>query len=171
MGRYCFARCLSVYTRGRVYPMSIPWYFHPLVLCPFSGERGIPVSGFMPLPVVYPSLWSHVPSRGVTPVPGKGHPSSWQGVTQSGQDWGSAPLSGQETGLGYTPSPLVSTGLEFNRPVRTGDRTGYHPLRQKSRASTCYAAGGMPLGVTQKYFIVSAIVLFNEVFPNGRCIL
>ena len=83
------------------------------------------------------------------------------------------PPPSARTGLGYPPA---RTGLGYP-PARSGwgtpppgqVRTGVPPLarsgwstfpapRQNSRASTCYAAGGMPLAFTQEDSLVSDCV-------------
>ena len=96
-----------------------------------------------------------------------------------GQDWG-IPLTGTRVpppeGQDRVPLSQDRTGVPTHPPSQ--DRTGAHlwlglgtpppppsqdwrvppPLRQNSRASTCYAAGGMPLAVTQEDYLVRSKV-------------
>ena len=65
------------------------------------------------------------------------------------QDWVPPPRPGQ----GY---PRAGSGV---------------PPRQKSRASTCYAADGMPLGVTQEDFFVLALKTLHGRIKPGTKIL
>ena len=64
------------------------------------------------------------------------HPRTWDGVPP--QTWDGVPPG---HGMGYPPRPEM----------------GYPP-RQISIASTCYAAGGMPLAFTQEDFLVTVHV-------------
>ena len=102
--------------------------------CPFTwGGGGTPVPGSFPGPFQgYPS-------------PGGG------GVMQAGGT--PVPVEGSYPGLGYL---LVRTGLG-PPPARTG--LGYPPSETEQQRSTCYAAGGMPLAVTEEDFLVSEIYL------------
>ena len=85
---------------------------------------------------------------GGTPVPARGCPRT--GVPPS---WDRTGVPPARTGV---PSPQL--GLEYP-PAMAGvpppppSRDGIPP-RQNSRASTCHAAGGMPLAVTQEDFLV-----------------
>ena len=90
--------------------------------------------------------------RSLVPGPFRGYPSPGQGWGYPSPSWG-YPRIGvppARTGLGY---PLATTGLGYPHGQ---DRTGVPlPLPgQNSRASTCYAACGMPLAFTWKDFLV-----------------
>ena len=63
------------------------------------------------------------------------------------------PLSGLDGG----PTP-IRTGWEYPLPARTG-WANLPSFRQSSIASTCYAAGGVPLAFTQGDFLVLFIYL------------
>ena len=91
----------------------------------------------------YPQSWLEV-----CPSPKWEVPQSW-GVSKSQEEGTQGlgyPKSGQDWG-----SPLVRTGL------------GYSPS-QDNRVSTCYAADGMPLPVTQEDFFVYEVKLVESVF-------
>ena len=76
--------------------------------------------------------------------PGLGTPPPWDGVPPTNLGWGTPPPS--RPGWG-TPPPWdgVPPTLGWGTPS---------PTRQSSIASTCYAAGGMPLAFTQEDFLV-----------------
>ena len=126
--------------------------------------------GGTPVPGSFPGLWSQVlfgwvpqscPSWGGTPVLAGVVPLSWPGrIPQSQQ----GPKTGVPPRQDMTGVPPAGTGLWYP-PVRTGvppTRTGLPltrtwvpiPPRQNSRASTCYATGGMRLAVTQEDFLL-----------------
>ena len=119
----------------------------------FTGVRPFTLWGY-PSPRYFPR--SLVPGpflgRGVYPSPGRCGTQSQVGGTpvpaaRVPQDSG-IPLSRTrgtpiQDGTGVPPPP-VRTGLRYPSP----------PADQDSRASTCYAAGGMPLAVTQEDFLV-----------------
>ena len=77
------------------------------------------------------------------------------------QDWMGVPPLRLDGG---TPPP----NLDWVPPIRAG--WGYPPpplpRRQSSRASTCYAAGGMPLAFTQEDFLVDVFWVFS---PLAYC--
>ena len=60
------------------------------------------------------------------------------------QDWMGYPLA-RSGWWGYVPPPPGLDGVPPHTP----------PIRQSSIASTCYAAGGMPLAFTQEDFLVN----------------
>ena len=60
-------------------------------------------------------------------------------------------VSGPRSFLGGTPSPRFFPRSLLPVPFPAGVPL---PPRQNSRSSTCYAAGGMPLVVTQEDFLV-----------------
>ena len=101
------------------------------------------------------------------PIPGLagGTPSQFRGVppwTRSG--WGIPPDLGQDTPpptrSGWGPPPDLGQGTPPRNwdGVPPGPGTGTRPhqvwIRQSSTASTCYAAGGVPLAFTQEDFLV-----------------
>ena len=93
------------------------------------------------------------------PVQDRGYPiarSGWEGVPHSKTGWGTplpktgwgTPLSGLDgvpCQARWVTPPLIQDWMGYPLPVR----------RQSSIASTCYAAGGMPLAFTQEDFLVS----------------
>ena len=100
------------------------------VLSQVSGPRSFPLGG-TPVPGSFPG-----PFWGGYPSPGRGVPQSWPGGYLS---------------TGYSPGQ-DRTGVPLSPPpgqVRMG-----YPPGQNSRASTYYAAGGMPLAFTQEDFLV-----------------
>ena len=73
-----------------------------------------------------------------------GYPiKDWMGYPPLGTGRGTLP---SRTGWGTTHPPTPHPGL---------DRASHTIKRHISIASTCYAAGGMPLAFTQEYFLVS----------------
>ena len=126
-GRLCFHRCVSVQLSGGV-PHSR------------SGRGGIPIPGLAGGGGTPSQVW-----------PG-GYPSKvWLGGGTPSQVW-SGGVPPDQVWMGYPPGP--GTG---SPPPRPG--TGYPPpdqvwIRQSSTASTCYAAGGVPLAFTQEDFLV-----------------
>ena len=109
-----------------------------------SHLRGTPVPGS------FPGHWSQVIS---------GVPQSWLGEVLHdgapcwpGQDLGTLqPSSGWGTPPPRTGVPPGQVRMGYPPPhgLDWGNPTG-----QKNRASTCYAAGGMPLASTQEDFLV-----------------
>ena len=104
----------------------------------------------------------------VTPPPAR---SGWWGVPHPRSGWwGVPPLPGLDGGGGYvgypppgqvwmvgcTPSQVWMVGVHRVPP------TPHPPIRETSIASTCYAAGGVPLAFTQEDFLVSLI--YNQLF-------
>ena len=116
--------------------------FSQVCVCPHPWD--------IPVPGSFPGSWSQILSQGVpqsqagdTPVPGGGWYTRTGIPTHPGEDW----------------------------PCQ--DRTGVPPSQpgdQDSRSSTCYAAGGMPLAVTQEdlLFITKFIRLELESL-RSRC--
>ena len=99
------------------------------------------------------------PSGGGTTVLGKRHPCNGVPHPHPRQDWGT-PLARTvlvylplppRTGLGTSSSQTI-TGQGYPSPSQ--DRIRAPPLRQNSIASTCYAAGSMPLTFTEEDFLV-----------------
>ena len=155
-GRYCFQFVCQSTSRGGGVPQSgrggIPhlrswgvphsrsgWGGTPSQVWlggdPIPGlarGRGYPIPGLDPLPpgpgqdgVPPDQVWMGYPPR-----PGMGYlPETWDGVP---------PL---RPGIGYPPRPGM--GYPLPRPPPNWDI-----------ASTCYAAGGMPLAFTQEDFLV-----------------
>ena len=110
-----------------------------------------PFLGGYPVPGSFPGLWSQVLSQRVTQsqvLSQVSGPRSWLGGTP-------VPVGGEvsQSQLGRVPqdrgTPKARTGLRYSQ---AGLRSQL--LRQNSRASTCYVAGGMPLAVTQEDFLV-----------------
>ena len=87
----------------------------------------------------------------------------WMGVTYLGRGvptldggrhlpWiGMVPTLGGGVVPGITPPPTQQAGWGTPLPIGLDRGT---PWRQRSRASTCYAVGGMPLAFTQEDFLV-----------------
>ena len=109
---------------GRGYP-------HPadgVGIPPSSWQGRLPIWPIGRVPPIWPMEVVPIWLMGVTPVKAR---------------WGTPPV---RTGWGY---PL---GWDWT-PIRTG--WGFlPPPRQSSIASTCYAAGGVPLVFTQEDFLV-----------------
>ena len=97
------------------------------------------------------------------------HPRfGWWGVPQPCLDGGGVPRPGLDGGGtqgtpirsgcwgGYPSQVLMAGGYPgWVPPTRSGWEGGTHPpIRQSSIASTCYAAGGVPLAFTQEDFLV-----------------
>ena len=80
---------------------------------------------------------------------GGGLPQSW-----TEQDCGTAPA---RTGLGYPPP---WSGQDWGTPPTQHRTRVTPPLSKDRRASTCYAAGGMPLAVTQEDFLIYELFLY-----------
>ena len=100
---------------------------------PILPDRGYPHQGVNPCPDQVPGQDGGYP-----------HGLDWMGVLPLGLD-GVLPPSGLDGGISSPP------------PVSPG--WGYPPpSRQSSRASTCYAVGGMPLAFTQDDFLVTFCV-------------
>ena len=105
------------------------------------GGGGYPVQVLMVGEGVPPGQVLMVPPAiktwlGYSPTLGWGTPSTiktWLGYPPPDLGWGTPPTI--KTWLGYPPPPT-------------------HPLDSSSIASTCYAAGGMPLAFTQEDFLV-----------------
>ena len=156
-GRYCFHRCLSVNILGGV---------------PHPGLDG----GGVP----------HLRSGGTpSQVWGGGYPIPEVGVLpQPGLDGGGYPISGGYPGqvlmMGGIPHPggypgqilmmggvppTSRPGWDTPHPPTLGWGTPWpgmgYPPRQSSIASTCYAAGSMPLVFTQEDFLVNFLNLEN----------
>ena len=92
-----------------------------------------------------PQTWDGVPPRpgmGYPPDLRWGTPQTWDGVLP--QTWDGVPPRPE---MGYPPQTWDWV------PPRPGTRYPPQP-RQISIASTCYAAGGMPLAFTQEDFLV-----------------
>ena len=107
-----------------------------------------------------PSSWQWYPHLANGRVPPSGW---WEGVTKGTPSGLDAPI---KTGWGYPidigleyPYPSLQSGLDGVPPVRTGWGTPSPVRRQSSKASTCYAVGGMPLAFTQEDFLVSCCSL------------
>ena len=107
--------------------------------------------------------------RGGVPIPRhprqvqvRGTPSSLWGGTPPQVWMGGYPIPGLDRGrtisqvqywMGYPPPPAI-TGWG-NPPCPGLDGVPFSPpIRQSSKASTCYVAGGMPLAFTQEDFLV-----------------
>ena len=117
-------------------------------VCLSTSQVGVPPSGWQAATPIQlmggSSIWltggggTHLADRGIPHLANRGlPPSGWWGVPTSGldgsiphRDWMEYPTHQDWMG---TPSPA---------PIR----------RQSSRASTCYAAGGMPLAFKQENF-------------------
>ena len=90
-----------------------------------------------------------------------GYPRPWDGVPPTIKTWlgyPPTPWDGvpPQPGMGYPP---IKTWLGYpppwdGVPPPTWDGVPPLPPRQSSIASTCYAAGGMPLAFTQEDFLV-----------------
>ena len=116
----------------------------------YSGQfwmMGYPIP-WVGIPHPRSGWWEDTPTRsgwwGGYPIPGVGGTpdrSGWGGVPQPGLDGGVGTLS---LGWGGTPARTGWWGGDPPTP----------PIRQSSIASTCHAAGGMPLAFTQEDFLV-----------------
>ena len=132
-GRYCFHRCLSV-------NISVGWGVGGGVYPILGLGRGVPHLRSRGYPM----------SGGGTPCPGRPHPRSGWGGERAIPAWGGYPISGWGGTLGTPPTEIwdgVPPYLRWGTP----------PL-QSSIASTCYAAGGVPLAFTQKDFLVFTLI-------------
>ena len=138
----------------------------------FPQERGTPLTcsfpGFWSLPggEGYPSprffSWSFLGGAQSQFFPWKLVLRGGDASVPGGGGGGRVPPSQDRTGV----SPLVRTGLwqkplSLSRPVLEYQHSP--TTRQNSRANTCYAAGGMPLGVTQEDLLV---YIYFSVFPE-----
>ena len=97
-----------------------------------------------------PQTWDGVP-----PVPGMGYPPDLGWGTPLDLGCGTPP----DLGWGTPPDIRWGTPLDLRWGTPLDLRWGTPP-RQISIASTCYAAGGMPLAFTQEDFIVP--ILFQK---------
>ena len=90
------------------------------------------------------------------------HPGSGWGVPhpRSGRGGGCTP---SQVWTGGTPSQVWMGGYLGYPPQPGLDGVPSPPHRQSSIASTCYAAGGMPLAFTQEDFLVI------HTFPKENC--
>ena len=90
----------------------------------------------------------------------------WMGVPPIGTGWG-YPLPGMDvgtpigTGWGKSHQDWIvgtpRTGWGTPTPIGTGWGYPFPVRRQSSRASNCYAAGGVPVAFTQEDFLVLQI--------------
>ena len=123
------------------------------VLSEVSGPRSFPLSswGRYPSPRFFPRSLVPGPFSGSTLLlAGGGTPVLPGGTPVLRQDWGTPMVrTGVSPGQDWS-SPLGRTGVP-HPPPPLWDRT--------PRVSNCYAAGGMPLPVTQD-FLVSLEILF-----------
>ena len=153
-GKVLFTVCLSVHI-SRGYPSQV-WGGTPSQVWP----GGYPIPGLgreVPHPrsecgggylgyshplnqvrMGYPPTWPGL--DGVLPGPGMGYPLTWDGVPP----W---------TWNGVPPDLGRSTPLDLGWGTPPGI------------ASTCYAAGGMPLAFTQEDFLVLKLVLLQCFLP------
>ena len=164
-GRYCFQFVCQFTSRGGGTPVRSRGYPIPSlaggVPHPRSGRGGYPLpltrSGWgTPLDLEWgtPWTWDGVPpgpGMGYPPDLGWGTPRTWDGVPP--QTWGGVP---PQTWDGVPPQTWDGV------PPRTWDGV---PPPTWDIASTCYAAGGMPLAFTQEDFLVFiAIILVYSIF-------
>ena len=139
---YQYRKTQRVFSQGSKYRSKFEWdnFYRPRTKC--EGRY-----------CFTPSSRTGLVGRGVPRVPL--HPGL-DGVPPLGMYWGTPPIG---TGWEYPPP----SGLDEVPPFRTG--WGTPPIqdwigtlspirRQSSVASTCYAAGGMPLAFTQEDFLV-----------------
>ena len=85
-------------------------------------------------------------------MPGLGYPPFRTGLGSPSQDRTAVPPPPTKTELGYPP-PLQS-GQDWGTNLPTPG--------QDSRMSTCYAAGGMPLAVTQGDFLIHNKMILED---------
>ena len=124
-----------------------------------SQVRGVPQpgldgGGYLGYPPVRSGWWGYSPGQ-VWIVGGyPWYPSTTRtGWGTPHQDWmGYPPPSTTRTGWGTPPTQVWMVGGTRGTPT---------PMRQSSIASTCYAAGGVPLAFTQEDFLV-----FNNPSPS-----
>ena len=121
---------------------------------PRSGQGGTPSQVWL-VGVPHPRCGPHLvpPPRPRSGWWGgtQGTPHTWDGVPPYiDLEWGTLP-SLPRPGMG-TPLPLPHPDLRWGTPL---PEMGYPPpITQSSIASTCYAAGGVPLAFTQEDFLV-----------------
>ena len=120
--------------------------------------QGYPVKGSFPV------HWSQVLSRS-TPVPGS-FPVHWSQVLSRGYPSPRFFPRSLVRGPFQGDTPVLAGGTPgWGTPARTGLDTSLArsrwgtPPGQNSRASTCYAAGGMPLAFTQEDFLFLDLTL------------
>ena len=118
-----------------------------------GGTHGYPISRMEYLPTI--QTWD----KGY-----HGYPpgQDWMGYPIQTWDRGTHP---SKTGLG-TPHPDLGWGVLRVSPVQ--DWMGYRPPPPISKASTCYAAGDVPLAFTHEDFLV---LLFLQLFALFQVIV
>ena len=144
--------------------------------------------GGTPVPGSFQGLWSQVLSRevsgypsahlgggGCSPVLTEGYPSPSQGVPSPSWRYPSPGQRVPQSQLGYPilgyPSRKDRTGLSPPLPQPAGTGLGHSPAppppRQNNRASTRYAADGMPRAVSRRRTLL-LMVVFEKCDANAR---